>query len=67
MAAGMPGAEFDACLKNQKLLDQVKSVRALAARKLGVNSTPTFFVAGKRLAGEQSLDRFDRILAPAAK
>ncbi len=66
-AAGVPGAEVDACLKNQKLLDQVKSVRALAAQKLGVDSTPTFFVAGKRLAGEQSLDSFDRILATAAK
>jgi protein-disulfide isomerase len=66
-AAGVPEAEIDACLKNQKLLDQVKAVRAVASQKLGVNSTPTFFVSGKRLAGEQSLDSFDRILAPAAK
>jgi protein-disulfide isomerase len=66
-AAGVPQAQVDACLKNQKLLDQVKAVRAVAAQKLGVDSTPTFFVAGKRLAGEQSLDSFDRILAPTAK
>ena len=42
-------------------------MRDAAAAKLGVNSTPTFFVAGKRLAGEHSLDKFDEILAPAAK
>ncbi len=66
-AAGVPVADIDACLKNQKLLDQVKAVRAVAAQRLGVDSTPTFFVAGKRLAGEQSLESFDRLLAPAAK
>ena len=66
-ATGMPGAEVDACLKNQKLFDQVKAVRALAAQKLGVDSTPTFFVAGKRLSGEHSLDKFDRILAPGGE
>lgn len=66
-AAGVPAADIDACLKNQKLLDQVKAVRAVASQKLGVESTPTFFVAGKRLAGEHSLDSFDRILAPAAQ
>ncbi len=66
-AAGVAEAEVNACLKDQKLLDQVKSVRAVASQKLKVDSTPTFFVAGKRLAGEHSLDRFDGILAPAAK
>ena len=66
-AAGVSEADFDACLKNQKLLDQVRSLRDAAAAKLGVSSTPTFFVAGQRLSGEHSLDKFDEILAPAAK
>jgi protein-disulfide isomerase len=66
-AAGLTGADFDACLKNQTLLDQVRTMRDSAASKLGVNSTPTFFVAGRRLSGEHSLDKFDEILAPAAK
>ena len=45
-AAGLSGADFEACLKNQTLLDQVRTMRDAAASKLGVNSTPTFFVAG---------------------
>jgi protein-disulfide isomerase len=66
-AAGLSGADFDACLKNQKLLDQVRTLRDSAASKLGVSSTPTFFVAGKRLSGEHSLDKFDEILGSPAK
>ncbi len=67
VAAGVTAADVDACLKNQKLFDAVKGMREAASTKLGVNSTPTFFVAGKRLAGEQPLEKFDEILAPAAK
>ena len=66
-AAGLKEADFDACLKNQKLLDQVRSMRDAAAQKLGVRSTPTFFVSGRRLAGVQPLETFDEILAPPAK
>ena len=66
-AFGMSEADFDACLKNQTLFDAVKAERETASKKLGVNSTPTFFVAGKRLAGEHSLDKFDEILSRAAK
>jgi protein-disulfide isomerase len=67
MATGMPEVDFDACLKDQKLLDSVTAVRDKAHEALGVSSTPTFFVAGKRLAGEHGLDKFDAILAAGAK
>ena len=67
VAAGMKEADVAACLGNQKLFDAVKAERETAAKKLGVNSTPTFFVAGQRLSGEHSLEKFDEILAPAAK
>jgi len=66
-ASGMAEADFETCLKNQKLLDAVKAERETAATKLGVNSTPTFFVAGKRLGSEHSLEKFDEILEPTAK
>jgi protein-disulfide isomerase len=47
--AGFTRSSFDACLTNQTLLDQITAVRSKAAQSFGVNSTPTFFVNGKRL------------------
>ena len=67
LASGVSGADFDACLKNQTLLNQVSAVRNKAHEALGVDSTPTFFVAGRRLAGERKLAEFDELLAPTAK
>jgi protein-disulfide isomerase len=67
LASGMTEAQFQSCLQNQALLDQVKAERDAASAKLGVDSTPTFFLAGKRLSGDHSLARFDEILSPAAK
>jgi protein-disulfide isomerase len=34
------------------------------AEEIGVNSTPTFFINGKRLSGAQSLDAFKAIIDP---
>jgi protein-disulfide isomerase len=34
------------------------------AESIGVNSTPTFFVNGKRLAGAVPLDQFKSIIDP---
>jgi len=67
VAAGLPPAEFDVCLKDQKLLDQVRTMHDDAAQKLGVESTPTFFVGGRRLVGGQPLAKFDEILGSTAK
>ncbi len=60
--AGFTQATFDACLTNQKLLDGVNSVHDRAASEFGVNSTPTFFVNGQKLAGEQTLESLDKLL-----
>jgi protein-disulfide isomerase len=65
IAAGMPEADFEACLKNQGLFDQIKAMRDAAASKLDITSTPTFFVNGQRLSGGHSLETFDKILSPA--
>lgn len=34
------------------------------AEEVGVNSTPTFFVNGKRLSGAQSLEAFKALIDP---
>ena len=53
---GFTEESFNACLANQKVLDDIQAVRDHAVNKLGVNSTPTFFVNGKKLVGDVSID-----------
>jgi protein-disulfide isomerase len=60
--AGMGEDEFNACLKNQTVLDGVTQIRDHAGKDFGVDSTPTFFINGKAYAGEQSLEDLDKIL-----
>jgi protein-disulfide isomerase len=64
---GMGESEFNECLANQKLLDGIQAVRDHAAQKLGVNSTPTFFVNGKKLVGDVSIDQMAKEIDPYLK
>jgi protein-disulfide isomerase len=67
LEAGLSTAEFEKCLANQDLFDHIKQAREMAATRLEVRSTPTFFVNGVRLTGEPSLESFDEVLAPALR
>jgi protein-disulfide isomerase len=58
---------FNQCLANQKVLDDIQTVRDRAAEKLGVNSTPTFFVNGKKLVGDVSIDDLAKEIDPYLK
>lgn len=60
--AGFTQESFNACLTNQKLLDDVNAVREKAAKEFGVNATPTFFVNGSRYSGEMSVDQMSAII-----
>jgi protein-disulfide isomerase len=60
--AGFTQESFNACLTNQQLADGVQAVHDRAEKEFGVGSTPTFFVNGKKLAGEQTLATFDQLL-----
>ncbi len=65
--AGFTEQKFNECLSNQKLFDDIDAVRQHAAEKLGVNSTPTFFINGQIHRGEITLDELDKVLAPYLK
>jgi protein-disulfide isomerase len=64
---GISESQFNECLANQKLLDSIQAVRDRAAQKLGVNSTPTFFVNGKKLVGDVSMDQLAKEIDPYLK
>jgi protein-disulfide isomerase len=60
--AGFTQDTFNTCLTNQPLADGVQAVQDRASKEFGVSSTPTFFVNGKQLKGEQTLATFDQLL-----
>lgn len=54
---GLDLAAFDACRKGPAVRDAVRRSSELASR-LGLGSTPTFFINGRQVVGAQPLDRF---------
>ncbi|MEM9206974.1 MAG: DsbA family protein [Pseudomonadota bacterium] len=59
---GLTRSEFDACLKNQDLLEGINWTRQRAETEFGVRSTPTFFVNGELVRGAVTIDELDRII-----
>jgi protein-disulfide isomerase len=64
---GFTEQSFDQCLANQEVLDGIQAVRDRAVEKFGVNSTPTFFVNGKKLSGDQSIEAMAKEIDPYLK
>jgi protein-disulfide isomerase len=63
--AGFSKEKFDQCLADKELFNKIVEVRTRANEKFGVDSTPQFFVNGKRLAKEHELKDFDALLGGA--
>jgi protein-disulfide isomerase len=63
---GMSKSEFDACLKNSALENQILQERLVASKDLDVDATPTFFINGTKFAGEPTVAAFDKILSSLA-
>ncbi|MEL6817280.1 MAG: DsbA family protein [Pseudomonadota bacterium] len=60
--AGFTQESFEACLTDQKLLDDVNAIRVRGAEEFGVSSTPTFFIDGDRYSGVLSVEQMSAIL-----
>jgi protein-disulfide isomerase len=63
----MSQADFEACLDNRELYDSVKKTRDSAAQRFAVDSTPTFFVNGRKFDGALAIAEFDQVLQPLLK
>jgi len=63
--AGFTEESFNACLKNTELAKGIIQGRDKAEKDFGVNSTPTFFINGKILQGNEPIEQFRSMLDAA--
>ncbi|MGN6766521.1 MAG: DsbA family protein, partial [Rhizobiaceae bacterium] len=62
--AGFTQESFEACLTDQKLLDQIRAVKNRGEKDFGVDATPTFFINGKKYPGALSIEEMSAIIDP---
>jgi len=65
--AGVSNKEFDACLANKALEDEIVQSRLAASTQLDINGTPTIFVNGKKFEGPPTVQALDEVLSDLAK
>lgn len=63
--AGMSGADFEACMADQSLQDQIIKSRADGIEAHGVDSTPTFVIDGEVINGVPSEEDLTRRIEAA--
>ena len=59
---GMSQEQFDACASNQKISDAVVNSRLEGQNRYGIDSTPTFFINGTKVVGDEPYDEFVKYL-----
>lgn len=62
--SGMTEQQFNTCLSDAKLAENVNATAERGAKDFGVDSTPTFFINGKKVPGAMSPEELDKELAP---
>jgi protein-disulfide isomerase len=65
LMGGMSKKQFDDCLADKKIENEVVGSRLVATQKLNVNATPTFFINGTKFDGEPTAEAFDEVLNKA--
>jgi protein-disulfide isomerase len=58
--AGLSKDDFNTCLGNDKLLQDLTTQFKKASQVFGVDATPAFFINGKRLRGSPTLENFTK-------
>lgn len=60
--AGMSQSDIDACFKNEDLYAGILKKKAEFQEEHSISSTPTFFINGDKLAGNQPFSEFREII-----
>ena len=61
---GFTEESFDAALANQELFDAMKKMQEQATDEFKLEGTPTFYINGKQLTGDKSLEELKAIIDP---
>ena len=61
---GFSDASFNAALTDQDLFNAIQKMRDQAINQFGLEGTPTFYVNGKQLTGEKTLDDLSAEIDP---
>jgi protein-disulfide isomerase len=64
--AGFTKEKFDQCIGDKALFEKIVETRTRGHETFGIESTPTFFVNGKRLTSEQTVAAFEAMLSGVA-
>ncbi len=62
---GVPEEKFNACLRDQALLDAITDVKD-RGDALGVAATPTFYINGEEVRGARSFDEMAKLIDDAS-
>lgn len=62
---GLPAKEVDSCLTNKSMEDRAANSRLQANQQLGIDSTPSFFLDGKKLDHVHSAEEFTTAIRAA--
>jgi protein-disulfide isomerase len=66
LLGGISEQKFSECMADKSLQDSILASRFTAQNDYGVDSTPTFFVNGKKIVGALPYDQFAKALAQAS-
>lgn len=60
--AGFTQQTFEACLTDNKLLQDLNAVKERGEKEFGVESTPTFFINGTKYSGDMPVEEMSAII-----
>ncbi|MDO8359255.1 MAG: thioredoxin domain-containing protein, partial [Devosia sp.] len=61
---GFSDGAFNAALTNQELFAAIETMRDQAMKDFGLEGTPTFYLNGKQMVGEKTLEQLSAEIDP---
>ena len=62
--AGFSKEKFEGCLKDQKIYTAINGVKTRGLETFKIESTPTFFINGRRCSGAMTIEEMEKVSKP---